>query len=69
MKADAGNVLEKSENSVQSFPHFLLFSEEKINVIFMTDKMKVKNDILHFLPEISMHCMLLKYKELSLFIP
>lgn len=42
----------------------LLFSEEKINVIFMA----VKNDILHFLPEISVHCMLLKYKNyLSLF--
>lgn len=43
----------------------LLFSEEKINVIFMV----VKNAILHFLPELSVHCMLLKYKKLPLFIP
>lgn len=26
--------------------------------------MAMKNDILHFVPEISMHCMLLKYKKI-----
>lgn len=69
MQTNVHNVLEKdlSNKKVLKFSPIIprlpfLFWEEKVNFIFML----AENDILHFVPRLSMHCLMIKYEKVSL---